>query len=310
MATVEPHNDGLAGATQQTKDAKDLIFQYAWYQKKQGRAETTITSCRKLLNVLVKRGANLNDPESVKEVIANQQWSAGRKDNAADAYTGLLRMMGYKWDKPRYKRVKTDPYIPSETEVDQLIAGCSKKVSTLLQMLKETGMRPGEAWLLGWTDLDFDKNTVRVTPEKGSNPRTLRMSNKLISMLNLLTRKNEYVFRNGLVSHFTDGFRQQRKRMAIKLGNPKINLISLRTLRHYKGTAEYRRTKSVLHVMDVLGDKSVKNAMVYMHLADLGDDDFVTQVAKTSEEACKLIEAGFDYVFTAPDSLMIFRKRK
>ena len=73
---------------------------------------------------------------------------------------------------------------------------------------------------------------------------------------------------------------------------------------------EYHRTKSLLHVMDVLGDKSIENAMVYTHLVDFGDDEFVSQVAKTSEEACKLVEAGFEYVCTASDSLMIFRKRE
>ena len=50
--------------------------------------------------------------------------------------------------------------------------------------------------------------------------------------------------------------------------------------------------------------------MVYTHLVDLGDDEYIIQVAKADDEAKKLMEAGFDYVFTAPDDLMFFRKRK
>ena len=34
------------------------------------------------------------------------------------------------------------------------------------------------------------------------------------------------------------------------------------------------------------------------------------EVVKQVEEACQLVEAGFEYVCTAPENLMILRKRK
>lgn len=311
LIAVEPPKVGLAGATEQNKtDAKDIIFEYAWWLKKQGRAETTITSCRKLLSVMVKRGANLYDPESIKDVIARQEWSQGRKENAVDAYSNFLRMIGSKWEPPRYRRKRNIPYIPTETEIDQLIAGCSRKNATVLQMLKETGMRPGEAWLLKWTYIDFTNNSVRIDPEKGSNPRQLKISNKLVAMLNALPRKSEYVFKNGLLNHFTDGFRQQRKRLAVKLENPRINQISFRTLRHWKATMEYHRTRDIKHVQHLLGHKNIMNTDVYTHYMELEDDEFISKIAKTAEEASQLVEAGFDYVCTASDGLMVFKKRK
>jgi len=39
-------------------------------------------------------------------------------------------------------------------------------------------------------------------------------------------------------------------------------------------------------------------------------DDFISKVAKNAEDACKLAEAGFEYVCTTPESLLVFRKRK
>ena len=36
---------------------------------------------------------------------------------------------------------------------------------------KETGIRPGEAWALRWKGGDFEKPSVTITPEKGSNAR-------------------------------------------------------------------------------------------------------------------------------------------
>jgi len=87
-------------------------------------------------NILAKRGANLKDPESIKEKIAQQEWSQGRKANAVDAYTRFLMMLEMEWSPPRYKRIRKLPFIPTESEVDQLIAGCSFRTGTFLHLLK------------------------------------------------------------------------------------------------------------------------------------------------------------------------------
>lgn len=311
MAEVETRTKRrVAGATEPTNaDAKETIFQFAWWLKKQGYAESTITSRVKLLKVLVKRGANLYDPETIKDVIARQTWCPGRKENAVHAYSSFLKMVGGKWDPPRYKPIEKLPYVPTESEIDQLIAGCSHRIATFLQLLKETGMRPGEAWPLEWEDIDYNSKTVRITPEKGSNPRILKLSNKLIAMLKGLPQTNDHVFKSGLLKHFAGGFRMQRKRIAAKVKDPKINRITFRTFRHFKGTMEYHKTKDILHVMRVLGHKNIKSTLVYTHLIAFENEEFTSKVVKTAEEACKLVEAGFEYICTTPEELMLFRKR-
>jgi len=76
----------------------------------------------------------------------------------------------------------------------------------------------------------------------------------------------------------------------------------------------YHQTKDVLYVMQFLGHKSVKNTMLYIQLEEAifkeASDEFICRVAKNVEEAKNLIEAGFDYVCTTPDNVMLFRKRK
>jgi len=62
-------------------------------------------------------------------------------------------------------------------------------MASFLQLLKETGMRPGEAWQLKWMDIDFEKNIVNVTPEKGSRPRIFKISGKLAAMLRALQQR-------------------------------------------------------------------------------------------------------------------------
>ena len=58
---------------------------------------------------------------------------------------------------------------------------------------------------------------------------------------------------------------------------------------------EYHRTKDILHVMRLLGHKSIANTLIYTQLVEFEDDDkYCTAVADSVEEANKLLEAGFE----------------
>jgi hypothetical protein len=109
--------------------------------KKQGYAETTFQTYAKILEMLVRLGANLNDPESVKETIAKHDCGKGRKWNIVKAYTLFLKMQGLTWEKPKYYPVQKLPFIPTEKEIDDLIAGSSRQMALFLQVLKETGAK-------------------------------------------------------------------------------------------------------------------------------------------------------------------------
>lgn len=54
-----------------------------------------------------------------------------------------------------------------------------------------------------------------------------------------------------------------------KLENPRLLQITLHTFRHWKATTEYAKTKDILHVMQLLGHKSIQNTLVYTHLVKL-----------------------------------------
>ncbi|MDI6691385.1 MAG: tyrosine-type recombinase/integrase [Candidatus Bathyarchaeota archaeon] len=318
LAEVEnPSKSGLAGATQQTEKhlatdttSTSKIIEYAWKLKKQGYAETTIEGHVKILKRLVRLGADLCNPESVKEAIAKNNCSEARKELMVEAYSSFLAFLGGKWEPPRYRRVEKLPFIPTEREIDDLIAGCShtKKLAAYLQLLKETGMRSGEACKLKWTDIDFVNGTVSITPEKGSSPRILKISNKLIAMLNALQKDSTNIFPS--VTIMRKSFARQRNRLAKKLQNPRLKQIKFHTFRHWKATLEYAKTKDILHVMKLLGHKNIKNTLMYTQLVNFKDDDFVCKAATTSQEAKQFIESGFEYVCTAPDGVMLFRKRK
>ena len=296
-------------------DVKGKIIEYAWWLKKDGKSDSTIRGRTKILQILTKRGANLYDPDSIKNAIATQPWSNGRKNNAVDAYSSFLKMAGGTWEAPLYQTVRKIPFIPKETEIDQLIAGCNSRTATFLQLLKETGARCGEIWQLKWSDIDFESKVVNITPEKNSNPRVVHLSNKLKDMLEQLPRNyGERIFSQAhtLIDSQAISFQRQRKRIAHKIGNPRLMKIHFHTFRYWKGTMLYHETKDMYYVMMRLGHKNIKNTLLYVQLEEAlfqGETNYISKVAKTEKDICSLIEAGFEYV-TEFQGAKIFRKRK
>ena len=72
---------------------------------------------------------------------------------------------------------------------------------------------------------------------------------------------------------------------------------------------EYHKTQDLLHVMQFLGHRNIKNTLVYTQLINFENDDYRSATANTVQEAAKLIEAGFEYVCTYTN-IMLFRKCK
>ena len=214
---------------------------------------------------------------------------------------------------PTYQKQETLPFIPLETEIDQLIASTGKTHGNNTTIYKRNRRRTGEALLLKWKDLDFQRKCTTITPEKGSNPRILPISDKLIAMLNELPRTKQTVFpqcNHALRSRYA----KQRKTASLKLQNPRIRQISFHTLRHFKGTTEYHATKDILHVKYILGHKDIKSTMIYINLEQAlyltENDQWITKVSHNETEELQLIEANFTLVRAINETTAIYKKRK
>ena len=76
MAQTLPSKNRLAGATRQTTtNTSAKIVGYILWLKKRGYAETIIIGRVKLIKQMSKN-ANLDDPESIKEMIAKKTLGA------------------------------------------------------------------------------------------------------------------------------------------------------------------------------------------------------------------------------------------
>ena len=296
---------------QQTR--KGLIINFMLYLKKQGFRPSTIENRVQLITNLLNENVNLNDPEDVKFAIADKKCGDGYKKNLALAYDSYLKMQGKKWDAPKYKPAARLPFIPLESEIDQLINSTGRRMSIFLHVLKETGADPGEALDIEWIDVDPNKKTMMINhPVKGHKPRIVSVSNELISRLGALPKTNQRLF-NVKIHTMQRNFARQRKTAARKFNNPRLTGVKFTTFRHWKATMEYHKTKDILWVMRLLGHNSLKTTLIYIDLETAlfreGNDDFTVKVASTLDEACKLLEAGFEYVCEM-ENKKLFKKRK
>ena len=117
----------VAGERRNQQEAKGKILELCLYLKRQNYSEETIRLNRSALKVLMDRGANLWDSDSVKDVIAKQTWSSSRKKNVIIAYTNFLKINKMTWEPPRCVVIQPFPFIPTEQEIDALISSAPKE---------------------------------------------------------------------------------------------------------------------------------------------------------------------------------------
>ena len=294
-----------------------------------GRKSGTTLNYRKMFKRLLDAEADLLEPESCKAALAKLMKKDPRtkkytsepvRDNTKKSMASMLdvwfKFNEIKWKKPKYRDDSEVPFIPTETDIDLLIAGLGKKLSIFCQILKDTGARPGEIAQLKWSDIDFAQRKVSIKAEKGSNSRIRPLTEQTIEMIcNLphnLPYDKESMFANA--DDMRGNFFMQKKRLAKQIGNSNIQKISFKTFRHWKGTTEQHKTKDIYHVKGVLGHKSIKNTEKYIHLEEMiyestANDQFIVKVADTLDDAVKLMEVGFDY-HAEVEGHKLFRKRK
>jgi len=145
------------------------------------------------LKAIAKR-TDLFDSEGVKAYLAKAKLTDGRKEITVTYLARFHEFMHIPFQKPRYNRVDTLPFIPTEAEIDARTAGLGKKSAAFMQLIKETVARPGEAWALKWTDIDFQSMAISITPEKGSRARRQKVSHQLLAMLNALQKDWSMIF--------------------------------------------------------------------------------------------------------------------
>jgi len=166
---------------------------------------------------------------------------------------------------------------------------------------------PSEALRLRWIDINGNVITINK-PVKRHYPRTIQVSNNLISMLNALPKDSERIFPT-TYANMARSYYGMRKQIAKKLNKPRILKISFVTFRHWAATMLYHQTRNILLVKKLLGHKKIENTMKYTQLIQFKDSEFEVTTATTIEEAKTVLAAGFEFVHEK-NGIMMFRKPK
>ncbi len=295
------------------QEQKGELVAFGWHMKTRGLSDATIKQRMYRLNVLVKKGANLEDPETVETILATSEWRPANKKIFANCYKAYTTYKKIEWQKPKITVPQKEPFLPLEEEVHQLIAGCGKKTSTLLQLLFETGCRIGEAALLQWQNIDFKSRNLKINcPEKGGNARTIQLSQELLAMLKALPKREDIHIFNPNVRTLSSTFARQRNRLARQLQNPRFKQIHFHTLRHLRATLTYYKTSGdILKVKYLLGHKRLDTTGRYAHYQAFRNEEYVVKRVNMRKEEDQLIEDGFQFVrYDQKHEEAVYRKRK
>jgi len=290
-----------------------LVAQFLAYLEKEGFCKES--EYPNLIRRLAKLGANLLDPESVKETIGRMTVKQGMKLQYVYAYNAFTLMLKIPWTPPKYRQEEIIPFIPDESELDCLItAARSRKMAAYLQSLKETFGDPSEVLRINWIDISEKEQTITINhPVKGHLPRTLKVSNKLLSMINCLPKNSTNVFECSYRS-VSCSYTRLRKRTAEFQKNPRLLSIELRTFRHWAGTMiAFHTNGNVLLVKKLLGHKNINSSMKYIGMIQFKDDQFETATATTIEEIQKLGQAGwtkYDEITVSGVQMHFYKKPK
>jgi integrase len=194
-----------------------------------------------------------------------------------------------------------------------IIAKAGKTMATKLQLSLETGLRPIELQNLKVKDIDTSQRLIYPTTAKNGNPRTLKISNTLTTLLqeHIIRNKlnqNDTLFKGNPVKYGKE-YRETRNALAKKLKDPSIQTIRLYDFRHFFATNLYHKTKDILYVKQQMGHKRIETTLIYTQLLNLNDDEWTSRTASNIKEDQELIDTGFEYI-TERDGIKIYRKRK
>ncbi|MEM3579485.1 MAG: tyrosine-type recombinase/integrase [Candidatus Bathyarchaeia archaeon] len=173
----------------------------------------------------------------------------------------------------------TLPVLPPENTLQASISVARRLWwQAYFRLLYETGARPSEPFNMVKSDINFDKQLVRLGTAKGSGEtleRELPISPLLTEQLRTLTanrNSEDYVFIKPYVKppkplEYNDALKVMTKiRQQLKQAGYNVRGLVLYAFRHAFATRLYHATKDLALVQRSLGHRSLETTMRYIHL--------------------------------------------
>jgi len=290
---------------------RDPILETILGMRRDGYKPTTIQTTVKKLRYLAKR-VDLNNPVEVLNLIMSK--SRNYQCVLIDVYRRYLKYNGIYYSLPRLKREIKPIWLPTEEMIDLLSSRIRGRIGMAVRLIKETGMRPEEVSTLKPRDFDFRQGRLYLQTAKYGNPRVLKISESLMAEIEDYIKRKKIGLDTPIlppIENLRRYYQISRNRLAERLRIPELKRISLYTLRHFKATHLYRKTRDILYVKEYMGHRSISSTLKYIHLSNTLDEtgEYICKAARTVKQAKELIEQGFEYVCEI-ENVKLFKKLK
>lgn len=197
--------------------------------------------------------------------------SVNQSVNAIKFY--LLHVLGKPLeglDLVRAKQEKQLPKVISQEEIRKILTACDNvKHRCMLSLLYSGGLRAGELIKLKLTDIDWERQQIRVRQAKGKKDRVTLLSKVLCQQLKVYLvqyKPQVWVFEGQWGGQYTDSSLRSVFKQA--LGKAKINKpYTLHALRHSFATHLLEGGTDLRYIQSLLGHNSSKTTEIYTHVS-------------------------------------------
>ncbi|MGO8805484.1 MAG: tyrosine-type recombinase/integrase [Candidatus Bathyarchaeia archaeon] len=277
------------------------LIEYAWRRKKKGNSDKTMAQRCYILSALQKKGANLNDPESVEIVLAtepeyDEKNYPSKKYNAVKAYVSYAKTMKIIWEPISVKYEPKQAFIATPEELLLYVNSAGHRLGTYLQVTHDTGARRGEVAHIKWVDINTENRTISINePEKNSRSRTLRVPEATIARIKTLSHKyGDYVFNPN--PHQYGGLFDDLRKKLVRMhpdNAERLKQIHIHTFRYGFAHRDIKQWKNQKGTQQKLGHKSSSSTDRYTNTVVFNENDWETARATTVEEAEALASKGY-----------------
>jgi integrase/recombinase XerD len=181
----------------------------------------------------------------------------------------LKKECPYQLDKMRHRR-RLPSFLYKDDVLSVLEQIKNPKHKLMISMLFGSGLRVGELVKIRIRDVDFDSLTVRIVNAKQNKDRITVFSEGLVEGLKSLVKGRDpkaHLFQTQNNEMYTKRTVQTVFRRAFDSSGIQKKA-SCHTLRHSFATALLTNGIDIRSIKDLLGHKSIKTTMIYLHVTE------------------------------------------
>lgn len=230
------------------------------------------------------------------------QHGTPRSERTVNIEMSVLRRMfrkGVKWgmveknpfenaDDLFYKETNRRERALTEDEVRRLIDACHKYLKPIVIAAVYTGLRKSDILNLKWRDIDLKKGLIRLEEAKTGKTRNIVLNSDMITLLQSLPARCQYVFPNKHGKPFKDikrSFETALKEAKIEQSDDRRHKIVFHTLRHTCVSLLTERGADTTAVKNYVAHASEEMTKHYTHLSE----EYARRTAEILNGLCGVI---------------------